>query len=214
MSKKTQICIRGMTEVTGVVIFSIGVHVFVAYNHIVPGGVTGLAALCNYLFRIPIGRMTFLINVPLLLLGMKFLGKNTILRTIITVAELSVMLDIGVAWMPVYQGGILLSSLCGGLCMGVGLSMILLSGTTTGGGDLLGKMIQLKKPDISMGKILLTIDGTIISLSAVVFQEIKPAVFGILTMTVSSTVLEFISRFYAKNKNIRNVKYVSRRTIE
>lgn len=198
MNKKVGVYIRVITEVIGVVIFSVGIHAFIAYNHIVPGGVTGLATLCNYLFQIPIGLVTFLINFPLFLFGLKFLGKNTIFRTIITVAELSFMLDIGTMWIPVYHGEILFSSLYGGLCMGVGLSMILISGTTTGGGDLLGRMIQLKNPNISMGKILLTIDGIIILSSAFVFKEIKPAIFGILTMSVSSIVLDSISRVYAK----------------
>ncbi len=198
MNKKAGIFIKAITEITGVFIFAVGIHRFIAYNHIVPGGVTGLATLCNYLLRIPIGLITFLINFPLLFLGLKFLGTHIIFRTVITVVELSFMLDIGVMWMPVYHGSLFLSSLCGGLCMGIGLSMILISGTTTGGGDLLGKMIQLKRPNIAMGKILFTIDAIVISSSAFVFKEIKPAMFGILTMLISAFLLDFVSRISAR----------------
>ncbi len=197
-NKNTGIFIKVITEITGVFVFSVGIHRFIAYNHIVPGGVTGLATLCNYLFGIPIGFITFLINFPLLFWGLKFLGKHTILRTIITVVELSFMLDIGVMWVPVYHGNLLLSSICGGLCMGLGLSMILISGTTTGGGDLLGKMIQRRRPNISMGKILFTIDALVISSSAFVFKEMKPAIFGIITMLVCAILLDFVNQVSAR----------------
>ena len=213
MNKNAGIFIKAITEIIGVFIFAIGIHSFIAYNHIVPGGVTGLATLCNYLFRIPIGLITFLINFPLLFLGLKFLGKHTIFRTIITVVELSFMLDIGVMWMPIYHGSLFLSSLCGGLCMGIGLSMILISGTTTGGGDLLGRMIQRKRPNISMGKILFTIDAIVISSSAFVFKEVKPAMFGIFTMMVCAILLDFVNQISAKirykcymKKNINEVR--------
>lgn len=152
MIKGVGIWRRTAMELTGVTVFASGVHIFVAYNHIVPGGITGIASMGNYLFDIPIGMISFLLNFPILSAGFYFLGRQMILRTLVTVVELSFMLDVGVAWLPVYQGNLLLASICGGLCMGSGLSVILLSGTTTGGGDLLGRLIQKKEASTVYGK--------------------------------------------------------------
>lgn len=181
-----------MMEICGVILFAIGIHVFVAYNNIVPGGVTGIATIINYLIKIPIGVTSFFINVPLLMAGFLCLGKKTVARTILTVFELSFMIDVGVAWLPVYHGNILAASLMGGVCMGCGLSLILKSRTTTGGGDLLGKIVQKKHPNVSMGKILLTIDCSVISVSAIVYGQIKYALCGVLTMAVATLILDHI----------------------
>lgn len=191
-----------LTENIGVFLFAAGVHTFVAYNKIVPGGITGIATLINYYVDMPIGAVSFLLNLPLLLFGFYRMGKKAVLRTLLTVFELSFMLDIGVAWIPIYQGNIVIAAILGGVFMGSGLSIILLSGTTTGGGDLFGKLIQIGHPEISMGKILLSIDFTVILVSAVVYGEIKYAGCGILTMAICSILVD---QFYQSKSKMRMI---------
>lgn len=198
MSKLCRKSIKNCLGIAGVTVFSLGINSFVAYNHIVPGGITGLATVINYLFHIPIGTVTFFINVPLLIAAYVYLGKHTVVYTGITVIEQSLILNMAEKYMPVYHGNLLICSILGGCCMGAGLSMILISGSTTGGGDLLGKIIQKKNPGLSMGKILFMMDVTVITFSMFVFRKIQPAMFGIITMGVSAGVLDRIMFIYEK----------------
>lgn len=181
-----------LKEMSGVFLFAAGIHCFAAGNNIVPGGITGVSTMISYLFGVSIGLASFLLNIPLLILGAVYLGRKTIIRTLITVCELSFMLDIGVAWLPVYKESLIGAVVLGGLFMGIGLSFILSSHTTTGGGDLLGKLMQKKCPGLSMGKILLGIDFSIIFLSIIVFGDIKNGICGILAMGISSILIDFL----------------------
>ena len=177
-------------EIIGVFLFALGVHIFIAENNIVPGGITGLATIINHIFNIPIGAGSFVLNIPLLILGFIYLDKKPMIRTVFTVLELSLMLDYVVAQLPIYHGNIIKAAIMGGILMGCGLGLILLSGTTTGGSDLLGKIIQTKHPQIPIGKILFTIDLIIISSSIIVFGEIKFVLLGILTMATCCFIVD------------------------
>ncbi|MFR9189406.1 MAG: YitT family protein [Anaerotruncus massiliensis (ex Togo et al. 2019)] len=100
--------------------FAVGMQMFIAPNQIAPGGVSGLAVVLNYLTRVPIGVWSFFINIPLLLVGLRFLGRRFALRTLKTVVVLSVMIDYAAAPLPAYTGDPLLAALFGGVLKGAG----------------------------------------------------------------------------------------------
>ncbi|GKX31200.1 membrane protein [Vallitalea longa] len=177
-------------NIIGLFLFATGIYVFTSKNQIAPGGVSGIATLINYLTDVPIGLTSLLINVPLIVLAFIFLGKKFVLRTLTSVMILSFMLDIGVVWLPVYRENALLASIFGGVCLGIGLSIVFISESSTGGGDILGKLIQKKHPYLSIGKILLAIDFVVISLSAFVYKNIESAMYGLITMFITSKIVD------------------------
>lgn len=174
----------------GLFLFATGIYVFTSKNQIAPGGVSGIATLVNYLTGVPIGLTSLVINVPLLVLAFIFLGRNFVFRTLISVVILSFMLDIGVVWLPVYQENALLAAIFGGVCLGVGLSIVFMTESSTGGGDILGKLIQRRHPYLSIGKILLSIDFIVISMSAIVYKNIESAMYGLITMFITTKIVD------------------------
>lgn len=179
-----------LNDVAGLFLFASGIYVFTSKNQIAPGGVSGIATLVNYLTGIPIGLTSFFINVPLLVLAFIFIGKRFVVRTLTSVVILSFMLDIGVIWLPVYQENELLAAIFGGVCLGIGLSIVFMRESSTGGGDILGKLVQLKHPYLSIGKILLVMDCIVISMSAFVYKNIESAMYGMITMFITTKIVD------------------------
>ena len=179
-----------LVELAGCVLFAVSVLCFTAPNHIAPGGVTGVATLVNYLWQLPIGTVTFLINLPLLAAGWKFLGRTFIQRTFVTLVMFSTMMDLATPLLPTYVGDPILAALFGGVCSGIGLALIFMRGSTTGGTDIACRLIQLRFPHLSVGKLFLIFDGIVLLLSAIVYQNIETLLYGMITIFTSSQVLD------------------------
>ena len=175
----------------GSLVYSIGIHCFVTPANIAPGGAAGLALIINYLTQLPVGILTMLLNVPLLALAWFILSKKFVITTGIACVICSVILDFVVAPVfPVYMGDRLLSSLFGGVVVGIGMAMIFMSGCTTGGTDILGYILQKKKPHISIGKALLMVDGVILLLSIYAFQNVEAGLFGLISLFAQTKVID------------------------
>lgn len=172
--------------------FAVGMQMFIAPNQIAPGGVSGLAVVLNYLTRVPIGVWSFFINIPLLLVGLRFLGRRFALRTLKTVVVLSVMIDYAATPLPAYTGDPLLAALFGGVLMGAGMAVVFLRGSTTGGSDIVSRVLQLRYPYIPLGRILMSIDVVVILISAAVFGRIETALYGMVAVFTASKVIDGI----------------------
>ena len=179
-----------LVELAGCVLFAVSVLCFTAPNHIAPGGVTGVATLVNYLWQLPIGTVTFLINLPLLAAGWKFLGRTFIQRTFVTLVMFSTVMDLATPLLPAYVGDPILAALFGGVCSGIGLALIFMRGSTTGGTDIACRLIQLRFPHLSVGKLFLIFDGIVLLLSAIVYRNIETLLYGMITIFTSSQVLD------------------------
>ena len=197
--------------VGGSILFAIGMQTFIAPNQIAPGGISAIAIVLNYLTNLPIGLWSFLLNVPLLLLGARFLGMAFTWKTLETVVIMSVLTD-AFSWLPVYQGDVLLAALFGGLLMGAGMALVFLRDSTTGGVDILSRLIQLRLPYLPMGKLLLLIDIVVICISALVFGTIEVVLYSLVAVAVSSYTIDsvmygldrgkLVHIFSAKNQGI------------
>lgn len=179
-------------DFVGCGIFSVAMHMFMVPNQIAPGGVSGLSVMFNYLTGIPIGALSLFINIPLLLLGWKFLGRKFALKTLKTVVIMSFMIDYVGVHLPEYKGDALLASLFAGALMGSSLAIIFMRGATTGGSDIISRLLQRKYPYLQLGKILLGIDVVVILLSAVVFGRIETALYGMVTVFTSSRMIDSV----------------------
>lgn len=176
----------------GCFVFAVGINVFIQPNQIAPGGVSGMAVMLNYLTRIPIGALSLFINIPLLLLALKFLGRRFTGQTVMTVVTLSIMIDYGAIRIPQYEGDAILAALFGGALIGIGLAVVFLRGFTTGGTDVVCRLLQLKFPYVQLGKILMGIDFVVIITSAFVFGRIETALYGMVSVFTSSRMIDSI----------------------
>ncbi len=179
-------------DIVGSALYSAGVHVFTASNNIAPGGVTGVATIINHFSGFPIGTLSLIINIPLLILAFSLWGKRLTLKTIKSVVILSAVMDLIELFVPTYDGNPLLAALFGGVCMGAGLALVFIRGSTTGGTDIVGRLLQKFFPAIQTGRAILVIDFMVLLASAVAYKNIETFMYGMVAMFTSSKVLDTI----------------------
>lgn len=176
----------------GCIVYSAAINIFAESNDIAQGGVTGVAMLINYIFpEIPIGIASFILNLPLFIIAWKRIGGRFIGKSFIVTAFLSFIIDT-VSFLPAYTGDKILASLFGGVLSGFAVSLVLMRGLTTGGTDILAKLIRLKKPQMSMGRLLLICDFFVVALSGFVYGKIESAMYSLILIFVSSYVIDKI----------------------
>ncbi len=171
--------------------FSVGINCFLARNNILNGGFTGIATMLNYLFQIPIGTAIFIMNVPLLLIAFKKLGVKFIFRTFLVITISSIIIDLG-AFLPVYRNDLLLSSIFGGVLSGLSLGIIFMRNATTGGVDIIAKLIKLKYPHITLGKSIFILDAIVIVAGGFVYGNFESMLYASVAIFVSAQVLDYI----------------------
>lgn len=177
----------------GALIYSVGTHSFIEPANIAPGGAVGIALMANYVTGLPVGRLTLAVNLPLLVLAWFHLSRKFAVRTAFACGVCSVILDFVIAPIcPVYVGDRLMCSLYGGILVGVGMAFIFLSGSTTGGSDVIGYLLQKRYPYLSIGRALLMIDGIILSTSVFVFHNVDAALFGMISLYAQTKVIDMI----------------------
>lgn len=177
-------------DLGGALVYAVAVSMFTAPNHIAPGGVTGIATLTNFLTGAPIGTVSFLVNIPLLFLSYKFLGKSSTLKTMKSVVIMSLMLNIAGAVLPPYTGNPLLAALFGGVGIGAGLAIIFMRGGTTGGTDIAARLLQRKFPFLPMGRAMMLVDCTVLITSSFVYGQLESALYGMIALFTCSRVLD------------------------
>lgn len=176
----------------GCILYSAAIRIFAESNDIAQGGVTGVAMLVNFLFpRIPIGVGVFLLNLPLFLVAWKKIGGKFIVKSFLVTSFLSFAIDT-ISFLPAYTGDKMLASIFCGVLSGVSMALVFIRGLTTGGTDILAKLIRLKKPQMSMGRLILICDFFVVTLSGFVYGKIESALYSLVLIFVSSYVIDKI----------------------
>ena len=177
----------------GAVIYALAFDWFVAPNQIAMGGVTGLAQIVNALVPVlPVGVLSILVNVPLFLAGWRLLGGRLLVSSLYAMAVSSLAIDV-IAWMHTFPPmDPILATLYGGAGMGVGLGLVFSQGATTGGTDIIGKLLKLKLPWLPIGKLVMIPDMVVVILAAVVFGTVNAALYGLIQMYLLSKVMDMI----------------------
>ncbi len=176
----------------GGAVYAAAVLVFLSSNKISPGGVTGIASVLNYLSGFPIGTAVFLLNLPLLLLGFFKLGGIFIVKTTVGTFIMSVALDIGEAVFPYFKLNIMLSAIFGGLLMGLGQSLFMLRGATTGGSDIVAVLINRKIPHMTVGRLILLTDAAVVVLAAVVYKNFESALYSVVALYAATKIIDIV----------------------
>ena len=207
-------------DVLGSLLFAIGIVSFTEPANIAPGGVSGIAIILNYLWDVlPIGGLSIAINVPLMILSFKYLGRRASVKTICSLIISSLMIDwIAAPFFPVYSGDRLLGAVFGGVFMGAGLALIFLRGSTTGGTEIVSNLMRLRWPHISMGRAILFVDCAVIAASIVVFGNLESGMYGIISLFCTTKVIDTIVYGFDQGNMVTVVsdqyEEISRRILE
>lgn len=186
-------------DLIGALLQAFGVWCFIEPCMIAPGGASGIALLVNHITGLPVGTLTLIINIPLLISAYILLDKKMAIKTIRTVVLMTIVLDMAVSpWIPQYVGDRLISSVFGGSLVGAGMALIFMEGSTTGGGDILAKLLQKKFPYMHTGYAIMLIDIVVIGASVLVFRELESALYGMISMVCTTQAIDAI--LYGMNK--------------
>ena len=186
--------------VLGCVFYALSIVLFLEPCSIVAGGVTGLATLFHLLNRkIPIGMISIAINLPIFLLGLKYVGKNFIIKCLITVAVLGVTTDI-LAFLPPMTDNPILAALYGGICQGIGIGLFVRFEFSSGGTELFGRLISKW---FKIGNIPVCVglcDALIVISGAIVLQTADNILYALIVVFVSTKLSEVILVGFEKSK--------------
>ena len=188
--------------ILGCIAYGMSTSLFLAKNEIVAGGVTGLAVLINYLnHRIPIGLISIAINLPVLILGIKFQGWKFIIRCLITVASLGLITDLlGYLFTnPITDDGVL-ASIYGGICQGVGIGLFVRYQFSSGGTELMGRLISRFIKALSIPVCVGILDGIIVIVGSIVTKNPTNMLHALIVVFLSTKVSEMILVGFEKSK--------------
>ena len=162
-----------------------------APNGIAFGGITGVAQIVNYLVpALPIGITVIVLNIPLFILGWKLIGGRLLVSSLYAMFISSVFIDLLTplrVWEPMEP---LLACIFGGLLLGLSLGLIFQQGATTGGTDLMARLLKLKLAWLPMGKLLMGIDLAVIVTVSATFRTLYSALYGLVALYISTIVMD------------------------
>ena len=178
-----------LMEIIASVSYAVGITMFSAPNNIIGGGVSGIAIIVNYLINVPIGLLSFIFNLPLIVIGFRYIGKSFMIKTFRIIVFTSAAIDLLEPVLPKYQGNDILASLFAGVFIGLGLAIIMMRGGSTGGTDIIVKLLKKNHPHLQLGSIVFVTDLVVILGGAVVFREIEVILLGIICTYAQSEVI-------------------------
>jgi len=183
--------------VLGCIIGGAAYPLFLTPCNIAPGGLTGVGMILNYLFQFPIGTTALVLNIPLFIMGYRSMGHVFVIRSLVATVLFSLAIDI-LQLQPLTIDP-MLGAIFGGALMGVGLGLILRGGATTGGTDMLAKMVHQKLPFISTGMFLMIIDCVVVIFAAVCIGTTE-ALFALVCIFINGKVIDMVMLGLSKNK--------------
>lgn len=183
--------IRIFQTIFGSVAVGVGVSLFVSPNNLVPGGVTGVSILLSKLTGGSVGAIAFLLNIPIMALALWKFGLAFSLRTTAALALSSTAIDV-FSLLPPLTDDPVIASLAGGGLVAIGVGVIFRAGATTGGIDVIVRLIKLRKPHLKTGNVFLITDGLIAIASGFVLKNPENVVYSLLTIAVAAAVMNFV----------------------
>jgi uncharacterized membrane-anchored protein YitT (DUF2179 family) len=176
----------------GAALLASGVVLFLYPAKIMTGGTPGLGLIIHYLSGISIGVAMLIINIPLLLLGKKYLDLKFALRTVYAMIMTSVMIDLLVYFFEAPEiKSLLLSTLYGGICIGAGIGLVLKANASAGGTSIIARVIS-SKTNLKPGNVILFLDAIIVISVAIIFKNFEGALWSILSIYASTKVIDKI----------------------
>jgi uncharacterized membrane-anchored protein YitT (DUF2179 family) len=179
--------------ILGSLTLAFGVVGFLSPNNIATGGTAGLAIVLHHVVKLPIGVLMALINIPLLVVSLKYLGKQFAIKTIVCIFCIVVFVDAlsQLLSLPNLSNNLLLATLYGGVTVGLGLGLIFKGGASAGGGTILAKIIS-SKIDIKTSTVVLLLDAFVVISAGFVFKSTELALWSLISIYVASKLIDTV----------------------
>ena len=189
---KKELALDILYDIVGSILYAAGIYTFAKAGDFAPGGISGLALILNKLWNLPVGTMTLLLNLPLVVISYRTVGKKFLLKTARTMVISTIFVDLIFPMFPFYTGQRLLAALYSGALIGAGMVLFYMRGSSSGGIDFLTMTIKKKKPHLSLGRLTLLIDLVVILIGWPVFGDVDSVLYGLIATFVCSLVIDKI----------------------
>ncbi len=185
----------------GALIYAFAIAVFLDPNHLAPGGVSGLSIIINSVvkfgdFQLGTGVWIFIINIPIMILGLIVFKFKFLVGTLYVTALSSAIIEViarGFSHLiPDMHDHLLIAAAAGGALVALGIGLVFRGGGSTGGFDIIVKLLRRKFRHMKTGVLYLALDATVLVLSAVVFHDVLVAMYAAVTVFTNSTVLDMV----------------------
>jgi len=190
--------------IIGAFIMASGFVLFITPYKIVPGGVYGISIVLHHLFGTPVGLIALCFDIPLTLLGIKILGPRFGVKTVVGFVFTAVFVDtITYIWgeQPLVENDALLSSIFGGVMVGLGLGLIFKSKATSGGSDIVAMIIG-KYTKLPLGQLMILVDSAIVFVGFAAFQDWKIPLYSLIVIFITGKVIDVILQGISYDKTL------------
>ena len=177
----------------GSLIYALAYNIFFAPNQVAMGGLTGLGQVLNAVIPVlPVGGTVFAMNVPLFFLGWKYIGGHLLVSSLYAMTFSSFAIDVLDMIYRFPPTDTMLAAIFGGALLGLGIGLVFAKGATTGGTDLIARLLKLKFAWLPMGTLVLFPDFAVIVLAAIAFGRVESALYGVVALFVTTKVMDLV----------------------
>jgi uncharacterized membrane-anchored protein YitT (DUF2179 family) len=178
-------------DIVGSFLIAIGIYNFATASEFPVTGITGIAQVLYIYFGLPIGTMTTIINIPIILACVKVLGVKFVVKSLKTLLISNFFMDVVAPLLPIYEGDLMLSSICMGLFAGLGYALIFMRDSSTGGVDFISLTIRALKPHISLGRIIVIVDCALLLVCGFLLGgNVDKIIYGLIATYIVSVVVD------------------------
>ena len=175
----------------GIIIAAASLNLFLIPNHLAAGGVSGLSTVLNYITSVSVGLISIICNIPLYIMGYVYEGKGFLIKSVTATTLLGFFIDL-FSFLPHIVSDMVLASVFGGVLTGLGFGMVLQAGASTGGTDIIAKVINRKFKHISIGTLIFIIDMAVIIFAVLVFNNIYTGLYSVVALYASSKIIDLL----------------------
>ena len=190
-NKYVMLAMKLVVIVVASIIYAVGISLFLDPNNLAPGGVTGISVILNRLTGAPTGTIYFLINIPIVILGIWKFGFQFMGKTAFAVMMTSFFTNLFVG-MGAFTDDPILAALFGSVLMATGIGLIFRTGATTGGTDIIIKIIRQHFPYLKTGFLFQCTDVIIVAISGLVFKNVNTALYALIAVLINGKALDYV----------------------
>lgn len=194
MNRKTNMlhrCKKYLMITFGTLLYSAGISLLLDPNNLAPGGVSGISIILSKLTPITTGTWILIINIPLLIIGFMKFGSRMMVPTIYATVLSSAFTNLWMVFAPL-SGELLVSALLGSLCTGTGIGLVFRAGATTGGMDIVVKLLGRKYPYLKSGTLFFMLDMSVVVISGFLFRNLTVAAYAGMAVLLNARVMDGI----------------------
>ncbi len=178
-----------LLEIVGCFLSALGVYTFAVAAAVPVTGVAGICAIVYRLVGLPIGITNIVLNIPIVLICFRYLGRDFFLRSVRCMIFFAAFSDFVLPVLPIYTGDRMLATLCGGAIMGIGDALIYMQNTSTGGMDFITMAIKVKRPHMPFGNLTFGAALVVILANGFVFRDVDSIIYGLILNFLASYII-------------------------